>query len=50
MNHVIEHITKQLREARETKELSQRALSQLAGVPQGHISKIENGTVDFSLV
>lgn len=29
--------------------MSQRALSKLAGVPQGHISKIENGSVDLRL-
>jgi transcriptional regulator with XRE-family HTH domain len=36
-----------LKQARETKGLTQRALSQLAGLPQAHISKIENGTVDL---
>ncbi|MEX0824170.1 MAG: helix-turn-helix transcriptional regulator, partial [Woeseia sp.] len=29
------------------KGLSQRALSQLAGIPQSHISKIERGGVDL---
>jgi transcriptional regulator with XRE-family HTH domain len=47
MNYAIEHITATLRSAREAKGLSQRALSELAGVPQSHISKIENGAVDL---
>ena len=32
--------------AREASGLSQRALSDLVGVPQSHISKIEKGGVD----
>lgn len=36
-----------LRTARETKRLSQRALSSLVNVPQGHISRIESGGVDL---
>lgn len=36
-----------LRAAREAKVLSQRALARLAGLPQSHISKIENGIVDL---
>ena len=49
MSYVTEHITRTLKEARENKGLSQRALSKKAGVPQSHISKIENGTVDLRL-
>lgn len=47
MNYAIEHIARALRKAREAKGLSQRELGKKAGVPQGHISKIENGTVDL---
>ena len=42
-----EHIADMLKSAREGKGLSQRALSEQTGVPQGHISKIENNTVDL---
>ena len=49
MSHAIEHLAKKLKSVREAKGQSQRALSKLAGVPQGHISKIENGTVDLRL-
>jgi transcriptional regulator with XRE-family HTH domain len=42
-------IIEALREAREQKGLSQRALSQLVGMPQSHISKIESGQVDLQL-
>ena len=47
MTYATEHIAPMLRSARETQGLSQRALSAMAGVPQSHISKIENGTVDL---
>lgn len=49
MNYTIEHIARALREAREAKGLSQRELGRKAGVPQGHISRIENGAVDLRL-
>lgn len=49
MNYATEHIAKALKDARESKGLSQRALSEKAGVPQGHISKIENNAVDLRL-
>ncbi len=49
MDYLIEHIAKALKEARGNKGLSQRALSKKSGVPQGHISKIENGAVDLRL-
>lgn len=38
-----------LKEARQKKKLSQRGLAELAGVPQSHISNIENGKVDIRL-
>lgn len=41
------HIATALKNARETKGLSQRALSELAHMPQSHISKIESGGVDL---
>lgn len=49
MNYTIEYIARELREAREARGLSQRELGRKAGVPQGHISKIENGAVDLRL-
>lgn len=49
MSYTIEEFSEQLRAEREKKGLSQRALSALAGVPQSHISKIENGGVDLRI-
>lgn len=49
MSYATEHIASTLKAARESKGLSQRELHKKAGVPQGHISKIENGTVDLRL-
>lgn len=49
MSHVTEHFAVLLRAAREARGLSQRALGAAAGVPQSHISKIENGDVDLRL-
>lgn len=49
MAHAGEHIIAALKAAREEKGLSQRELSRKAGVPQSHISKIEQGTVDLQL-
>ena len=43
----IAHIAEMIKTARERKKLSQRALSAKIGVPQSHISRIENGTVDL---
>ena len=45
----IEHITDRIKDARKRKGLSQRELSERSGVPQSHISRIENGTVDLRL-
>jgi len=49
MNYAITDITDKLKATREAKGLSQRKLSQLAGVPQAHISKIESGNVDLRI-
>ncbi len=47
MNYNTEYIASTLRFAREARGLSQRELSVTSGVPQGHISKIENNAVDL---
>lgn len=49
MSYATEQIAETLRKAREQKGLSQRALSARAGVPQSHISKIENNAVDLRI-
>ena len=49
MTLALKHIAKTLGEGRKSKGLSQRALSALSGVPQGHISNIEAGEVDLRL-
>ena len=49
MTYSLEHIVGALKAAREEKGLSQRELSARAGVPQAHISKIENAAVDLKL-
>ncbi len=49
MNYTTEQFAKTLRAARESKGLSQREVSARSGVPQGHISRIENGAVDLRL-
>jgi transcriptional regulator with XRE-family HTH domain len=49
MNYTTEDIASVLKTARENKGFSQRELSRKAGVPQGHISRIEKGTVDLRL-
>lgn len=49
MTPATEHIAQTLLEARKRKGLSQRALADLAGVPQSHISRIESGAVDLRL-
>lgn len=49
MNYETEKLAATLRAAREKMGLSQRALSARAGVPQSHISKIENGAVNLTV-
>jgi transcriptional regulator with XRE-family HTH domain len=49
MPYAIEDIARTFREARESKGLSQRALSERSGVRQYQISKFENGDVDLRL-
>ena len=49
MTYSLEHIVGALKVAREAKGLSQRELSARAGMPQAHISKIENAAVDLKL-
>lgn len=46
---VVVDISNTLKRAREAKGLSQRALANLSGVPQSHISKIESGAVDLRI-
>ena len=45
----ITDITQALKGARQGKGLSQRALGARVGLPQAHISKIENGATDIRL-
>lgn len=47
MSYLNDQILKSLREARQRKGFSQRELSARSGVPQSHISRIENGDVDL---
>ncbi|MCH9000308.1 MAG: helix-turn-helix transcriptional regulator [Proteobacteria bacterium] len=47
MAYLVENIAQELKAARNNKGLSQRKLGAKVGVPQSHISKIENGTVDL---
>lgn len=49
MSYSLEEIAGTLRTARQKKQLSQRELSDKVGLPQSHISKIENATVDLKL-
>ncbi len=49
MSYATEYIANTLRAVRESKGFSQRELSAKSGVPQGHISKIENGAVDLRI-
>lgn len=49
MSSKLNTIVQALGDARQAKGLSQRALSARVGVPQAHISKIENGMVDVKL-
>lgn len=49
MSYSTQTIADALKAARTRKGLSQRALSTLSGVPQAHISKIEQNAVDLRL-
>lgn len=49
MTYANEEIIEALKNTREAKGLSQRALSARTGVPQSHISKIEQGNADIRL-
>ncbi len=49
MSAGINEIAANVREARITKALTQKALGQRVGLPQSHISKIEKGAVDLKL-
>ncbi len=49
MNYGLEYFSQCLRETRIAKNLSQRELTKLAGVPQSHISRIEGNQVDLRL-
>lgn len=49
MGCLTEDIARSLKAARESKRLSQRALSKKVGLTQSHISKIENSAVDPQL-
>ena len=49
MAYKTEHITQQLRTAREGQKISQRELSARSGLTQSHISQIERGTMEPGL-
>ena len=49
MTYSTETMAGELKAARAAKGLSQRVLSERAGVPQSHISRIERGGVDLRL-
>lgn len=49
MTYKTEHITQQLRTAREARKMSQRELSARSGLTQSHISQIERGTMEPGL-
>ncbi len=49
LNPVIQDIAEALQAARKKKGMSQRALSKRVGLPQSHLSRIENGAVDLQL-
>lgn len=47
MPYSVDYIVSRLKTARQQKGMSQRELGAKIGVPQSHISKIENGSVDL---
>ncbi len=49
MNNTLEPLIQALKQARQTKNLSQRSLARKLGIPQSHLSKIESGRVDVRL-
>ncbi|NRP75763.1 hypothetical protein ILFOPFJJ_06686 [Ensifer psoraleae] len=49
MVYKTEHITQQIRAAREAQQISQRELSARSGLTQSHISQIERGTMEPGL-
>ena len=49
MTYATQNIIDALKDARVAKGLSQRALGRRTGVPQSHVSKIENGGADIRL-
>ncbi len=49
MTYKTEHITQQIRAAREARSMSQRELSARSGLTQSHISQIERGTMEPGL-
>lgn len=49
MAYKTEHITRQIRAAREAMKMSQRELSTRSGLTQSHISQIERGTMEPGL-
>ena len=49
MTYSLEALGAQVRAMRRARGLSQKQLSDLAGVPQAHISRIEGGGVDLRL-
>ncbi|WP_417329421.1 helix-turn-helix domain-containing protein [Halomonas cupida] len=49
MSYEIQEVAQRLKQARQTKGLSQRELSALADIPQAQISRIEAGSVDMRL-
>lgn len=49
MSYEISELVSSLKAARLEKSLSQRELSELSGVPQAQISKLENGQADVRI-
>ena len=49
MDAAIDDIAALIKAARKAKGLTQQALGKRVGLPQSHISKIENGAVDLQL-